>query len=96
MAGQTIETEHVFERVDLGETVAPYVLLEPLKAVLPLAKATGDIKLEDGWYGIDPLTLGERMRRRWRVISELWDEYKGANNRGLLGNVDRQHPASRG
>ena len=89
LAGQVIEAEHVFD-VYLGETVAPYVMLEPLKAVLPLSKSTGDlVKKQDGWYGIDPLSLGHRMRRRWRAINEIWEEHKGRNNtRSLLDNLD--------
>ena len=90
LASQSIEVEHLFD-VHLGETVAPYVLLESLKAVLPLSKVTGELvaKREDGWYGIDPLTLGHRMRRRWRTVSEIWDAHKGQNNRlSLLGNID--------
>ena len=89
LAGQVIEAEHVFD-VHLGETVAPYVMLEPLKAVLPLSKSTGDlVKKQDGWHGIDPLSLGHRMRRRWRAINDLWEEHKGRNNtRSLLDNLD--------
>ncbi len=93
--GQAIEAEHVFD-VHLGTTVAPYVLLEPLKAVLPLSMMTGDlIKKEDGWYGLDPLSLGGRMRRRWKLINELWDENKGENSKlELLANLDYMHKLS--
>ncbi len=89
LAGQAIEAEHVVD-VHLGETVAPYVLLEPLKAVLPLSKTSGQLeKSEDGWYGIDPLSLGERMRKRWRTINEIWDEHKSSNNRlSLVERID--------
>ncbi len=89
LRSQAIEAEHVFE-VHLGETLAPYVLLEPLKAVIPLSKATGELlKREDGWYGLDPLSLGERMRRRWRQINEIWDEKKGSNSKlSLVNNLD--------
>ncbi len=89
LAGQTIEAEHVFN-VHLGETVAPYVLLEPLNAILPLSKTTGELlKKEDGWYGVDPLALGSRMRRRWATVSEIWDSRKGRNNRlTLLERID--------
>ena len=89
LANQAIEAEHVFD-VHLGETVAPYVLLEPLKAVLPLSKSTGElVKKESGWYGIDPLSLGQRMRRRWQIVNKLWDEHKNTNNKlGMLGRLD--------
>ena len=35
ISNQTIERRHLFD-VHLGETVAPYVTLEPLQAILPL------------------------------------------------------------
>ena len=89
LSGQAIEAEHVFD-VHLGATIAPYVMLEPLKAVLPLSKATGDlVKKSEGWYGIDPLSLGDRMRRRWRTVNERWDKHKSANNKlDLIGQLD--------
>ena len=42
IVGQTVENRHLFN-VHLGETVAPYVALEPLKALLPLKR--GDIAI---------------------------------------------------
>ncbi len=89
LASQTIETEHVFD-VHLGETVAPYVLLEPRKAVLPLSRTSGQLeKRDDGWYGIDPLSLGERMRRRWRTMNEIWVQHKNRNTKfSLLEQID--------
>ena len=40
--GQTVEDRHLFD-VHLGETVAPYVTLEPLKALLPVkTRGRGD------------------------------------------------------
>ncbi|MXY87079.1 MAG: hypothetical protein F4Y95_11480 [Chloroflexi bacterium] len=89
LVGSVIEADHVYD-IHLGETVAPYMLLQPLRAVLPLSKSTGQlVKSEDGWYDVDPLSLGERMRRRWRVTNELWDDNKGTNNElSLLENVD--------
>jgi len=90
LASQPIEAQHLFD-VHLGETVAPYVLLEPLKAVLPLSRSDGQLikKDESGWYGIDPLSLDERMRRRWRIMSEHWEQYKSGNNKlTLIERID--------
>ncbi len=89
LKGQTIEAGHVFD-VHLGETLAPHVLLTPLRAALPLAKSTRVLaKAEDGWFGVDPLSLDERMRRRWRRISGIWDKQKGVNNKlSLLERLD--------
>lgn len=81
LKSQAIEATHVID-VHLGETIASYVCLDPLKAVLPLSKTTGHIvRKEDGWHGVDPTTIGTRMRRRWRQINEMWDENKGASNK---------------
>ena len=84
-----IEAEHVLD-VHLGETVAPHLLLAPLKAVIPLSKKSSDLVVqESGWYGVDPLSLGDRMRRRWRTMCELWEEHKGRDNTlSLVGNLD--------
>ena len=42
ITGQTVENRHLFD-IHLGETIAPYVTLEPLKALLPLKR--GDAAL---------------------------------------------------
>ena len=79
--GQTIETEHVFD-VHLGETLAPYVMLTPLQAVLPLKQS--DTKLPADATGVGGIDLGgleRRMRARWRTVSELWDQNKTAATR---------------
>lgn len=89
LKSQPIEVEHVFD-VHLGETLAPFVLLEPLKAVLPLSKTSGQlVKKDGGWYGLDRLALGKRMRSRWRLINELWDGNKSRNNKlSLIERID--------
>ena len=46
ITGQTIEDRHLFD-VHLGETVAPYVTLEPLKALLPLRRGDAAIPMVD-------------------------------------------------
>ena len=89
LVGQSIEAEHVFD-VHLGETVAPYVLLDPLRAVLPLSRTTGKlVKKEGGSYGVDPRAMGQRMRRRWRTVAESWNAHKGPNsNLSVLDQLD--------
>ena len=55
---QTIEKRHLFD-MHLGETVAPYVTLEPLKALLPVKRGDTAIPTDDdgprrhpaGWAG---------------------------------------------
>ncbi len=84
-----IEREHLFD-VHLGETVAPYVLLPPLEALLPLKQ--GDLELpadKNGVGGLDVSALGERMQSRWRTVSRLWDSHKAkANELDVLGRLD--------
>ena len=89
ITGQTVESRHLFN-VHLGETVAPYVTLEPLKALLPLKQGDAAIPADtEGPGGIRQGGLERRMRERWRTVSRLWDENKArANKLNLLGRVD--------
>ena len=84
ITGQTIETQHVFD-VHLGETLAPYATLDPLKAVLPIKSVDSELSTD-----LTKISgLGRRMRDRWRFISALWEENKQPHNRlGLLENID--------
>lgn len=99
MSNQAIESEHVFD-VHLGQTLVPYGLLDPLQAILPMSTANGDLlKHTDGWFGVEPQSLGTRMRRRWRMVNELWTRYKSANNAldsigrlDYFGNLGAQQP----
>ena len=89
ITGQTVEKRHLFD-VHLGETVAPYVTLEPLKALLPLKEGDASIPTDDdGTGGIRLGGLERRMRERWQRASRLWEENKAlANNLNLLGQLD--------
>ena len=89
ITGQTIEIQHVFD-VHLGETLVPYAMLEPLKAVLPLRIADDEIPADStGVGGIQLGGLERRMRDRWRITSALWEENKQRHNKlDLLGNLD--------
>ena len=65
ITAQTVEKRHLFY-VHLGETIAPYVTLEPLKALLPMKQ--GDATLpadDDGTGGVRLGGLERRMRERW-------------------------------
>ena len=89
ITGQTIEKTHLFD-VHLGETVAPYVTLTPLKAILPLKRSDDQIPVDQGGVtGVRMDGLGMRMRDRWRTVSGLWEENKAAANKlGLIGQLD--------
>ena len=86
-----IEEAHVWD-LHLGETVAPYVLLDPRQAVLPvrregrcLSRATS----EDAICGVAAASLAHRMRGRWRAVNRIWEMHKGANNQlDLLQQLD--------
>ena len=88
-----IEEEHVWP-VHLGETLAPFALLEPLHAVLPLRvgeELHGPLRSDSpsAIHGVLPARLEERMRDRWSAINRLWEENKSANNRlDLAGQLD--------
>ena len=95
ITGQTIQRTHLFD-VHLGETVAPYVTLEPLKALLPLKQGDAALPSDDkGPGGIRLAGLGQRMRRRWRTINRLWEDNKTLVNKlNLLGQLDYLHKLS--
>ena len=87
LAESTVETVHVFD-VHLGETVAPYVTLPPLRAVLPISTET-EIERNDITDDVYPESLRQRTRTRWQAMSHLWNENRGANNKKtLLGQLD--------
>ncbi len=89
ITGRTIENAHLFY-VHLGETVVPYAILDPLKALLPLKSGDSEIPSDkEGVGGIHVGSLEQRMRRRWQTISGLWEEHKAdANRLNLLGRLD--------
>ena len=95
ITGQTVERSHLFD-IHLGETVAPYVTLEPLKALLPLKQGGHVISADEhGPGGVRLSGLERRMRERWQMISRLWDENKRpANKLNLLGQIDYLHKLS--
>ena len=94
----SIEKVHV-RRVHRGDTVAPFVMLEPHRAVLPLRR--GDTAAP--WpgpegiaiAGVDPAGLERRMRTRWRNMSSLWDDNKKPHNKlTLIGSLDYRRKLS--
>ena len=89
LSNQTIEKTHLFD-VHLGETIAPYVTLEPLKALLPLKQGDHAIPTDDS--GVGGIRLGgleQRMRQRWQTVSQLWEDNKApANKLSLLERLD--------
>ncbi len=88
-----IEEEHVWH-VHLGETTAPFVLLEPRRAVLPVRAdreppASPRSDAETAINGVEASLMGHRMRDRWSAANRLWNDHKNANNNlDLLGQLD--------
>ena len=93
--GQTVEDSHLFT-VHLGETIAPYVTLEPLKALLPLRRGDAVIPADqNGPGGIRLGALERRMRERWRTVCRLWEDNRAPTNRlKLLEQLDYLHKLS--
>ena len=86
ITGQTVESRHLID-VHLGETIAPYVALEPLKALLPVIQEDGTMPVEASCIRVSE--LGRRMRGRWQTINAFWEENKApANQLNLLGQLD--------
>ena len=86
---RNIETTHLFE-MHLGETIAPYVHLEPMRALLPMKQGDHKIPSDPGGVGgIDLGQLDRLMRQRWQTISNLWETNKNqATSANLLGQID--------
>ena len=95
ITGQTVENRHLFD-VHLGETIVPYVALDPLKALLPLKRGDTTIPTDDkGPGGIRLGGLERRMRERWQTVSDLWETNKApVNTLSLLSQLDYLHKLS--
>ena len=95
--GNVAHEDNLFD-VYLGESIAPYVTLPPLTAVLPVDKPSMTLPLDHGSHSansksgavkqnarqIDTAKLDSRMRTRWNTMSSLWDANKGKNDKKSL------------
>lgn len=95
--GNVVHDDNLFD-VYLGESIAPFVTLTPLKAALPVDKPTMTLPLyhsqrpantNSGAVKHDPsevetAKLDTRMRTRWNTMSSLWDANKGKNDEKSL------------
>ena len=83
----SVEGEHVFE-VHRGDTIAPFVAMVPCQAVLPIRAGDASIP-RDADGSLVLRDVGERVRRRWRTIEQLWNQHKSKNTRlSLLDQID--------
>ena len=95
--GNVVHDDNLFD-VFLGESIAPYVTLTPLKTALPLDKPSMTLPLDHSSCPAHPKTgnvrhnacvvdttqLDTRMRTRWNTMSSLWDANKGKNDNKSL------------
>ncbi len=95
--GNVIHDDNLFDAY-LGESIAPYVTLTPLKAALPVDKPSMTLPLVSSQHPantkssvvrrnareIDVAKLDTRMQSRWKTMSALWDANKGKNDKMSL------------
>ena len=91
-----VSNDHLLD-VYLGECVAPYVALDPLKAALPVHRPTMTIPLNhDHCEGnrhsacrLDVDTLHPSMQRRWNEAAEMFrDAHKNQAIKDLYSNLN--------
>ena len=88
-----VSNDHLFD-VYLGECIAPYVTLDPLKAALPVHRSTITMPLshddcEDDKHDAYRLEVGElhsTMQRRWNNAVEMFRE--AHKERGITELID--------
>ena len=89
--GGVVHNDHVFD-VYMGECVAPYVALDPLKAVLPAHRSTMTMPLNhDGCEGdkhdacqLDVAALHPTMQLRWNTAAGM---YRGAHKNQAIKDL---------
>ena len=87
MLDGVVHNDHLFD-VYLGECVAPYVALEPLKAALPVHRPTMTIPLLPNG-DLDVAKLHDSMRRRWNNAAAMFhDSHAGRSITKLLDNLN--------
>ena len=90
-----IHNDHLFD-VYLGECIAPYVALDPLKAALPVHRPTMTMPLnhddcEDGKHQACRLEVAElhpTMQRRWNNAAAMFNEAQNQAIKDLYSNLN--------
>ena len=94
-----VSNEHLFD-VYLGECIAPYVALDPQKAVLPVHRTTMTMPLShDDCKGdkhdacrLDVTALHSTMQRRWNNAAEMYREaHKNQAIKDLYSRLNHQN-----
>ena len=95
--------DHLFD-VYLGESISPYVALDPLKAALPVSRATMTMPLnhddcEDDKHDscrLEVLGLHPTMQRRWNAAEHLYHEtHKSQAIKDLYSRLNHQNILAR-
>ena len=101
LENQVVSGDNLFA-VYLGECLAPYIVLPPLTAVLPVSKSTMTMPLDhshckelSGGFirhnacEVDRHRLDDRMRSRWEKMERLWEANRGkTDNKSLTQNLN--------
>lgn len=91
-----ISSDHLFD-VYLGECIAPFVALDPLKAVLPVYRPTMTLPVdhskckgtEHEACRLKVETFHQSMRRRWNIAAEMFHEvHKDKAIKSLYRNLN--------
>ena len=85
---QTVERAHLFD-VALGVSIAPYVMLDTLPALLPVGDAKALVRVGSNSSQIDPASLLPLMRQRWQTVSELWEARRSTSLADQLDHMGK-------
>lgn len=85
---QTVERTHLFE-IALGESIAPYCMLDTLPALLPISDDGTMVRLDGDRGRIDPASLQWRMRERWRFVSDVWEQRRSTTLADQLDHMGK-------
>ena len=95
LAQRSIPDDYIHD-VHKGDTLAPFVTMDPGKAVLPFTRLSQTVPKPDPTTGDVPLhQLDSRVRGRWKDTADAWNANKPATNRlSLIKQLDTMNKLS--
>ena len=105
LRGAPVHEDNLFA-IYMGESLAPYVTLDPRTVALPVDKKTMIMPMDHSLCPVNPKTgkvrhnacevditkLDQRMAERWNKMAALWDSNKKANDsKSLYQRLDYNH-----
>ena len=105
LRGAPVHDDNLFA-IYMGESLAPYVTLDPRTVALPADKKTMIMPMDHSLCPVNPKTgkvrhnacdvditqLDQRMAERWNKMAALWDANKKANDsKSLYQRLDYNH-----